>query len=287
MYQGKNKVGLNLLLWTASISEKMNPIAEKIKEAGYDGVEIAMLEPATKPYVNFGKHLRSIDMEITTVFVLGKDEDPIHESKAIRDKAVDKLKWGIDRANDLGAKIICGPTHSAFGHFRNQAPSEDEYMRSADVLFAAGEYAAQSGVIFTVEAINRFECYLCNTTTQLSKLLTMVGHPNVRAMFDPHHANMEEKNFRDAIRVIRNNLAHVHISENDRGTPGAGHIQWDEIFSALSEINYRGWFTIEAFSRNDPAFANAINVWREYSAPWDIVTGGLAFIKSMQQKYQL
>ena len=55
--------------------------------------------------------------------------------------------------------------------------------------------------------------------------------------------------------------------------------EWEDIFSTLKSIQYNGWFTIEAFSRNDPDFANAINVWREYSSPWDIAENGLAFIK--------
>ena len=144
---------------------------------------------------------------------------------------------------------------------------------------AAGEYAAQAGIILALEAVNRFECYLCNTMAQLAKMVKAADHPNVTAMYDTHHANIEEKKNGDAIRLIAPVLSHVHISENDRGTPGDGHVDWDETFSTLAQINYGGWLTIEAFSRNDPDFANAINVWREYSKPWDIATNGLAFIK--------
>ena len=113
------------------------------------------------------------------------------------------------------------------------------------------------------------------------------NHPNVRAMFDTHHANVEEKKFSDAITTIAPLLSHVHISENDRGTPGDGHVQFDEVFSSLANINYKGWLTIEAFSRNDPDFANSIGVWREYSRPWDIAEKGLKFIKAMSLKHQL
>jgi D-psicose/D-tagatose/L-ribulose 3-epimerase len=106
-------------------------------------------------------------------------------------------------------------------------------------------------------------------------------------MFDTHHANIEEKNFNNAISTIAPLLAHVHISENDRGTPGDGHVDFDEAFSNLARINYTGWLTIEAFSRNDPDFANAIGVWREYSKPWDIAEKGLKFIQQMRSKHAL
>jgi D-psicose/D-tagatose/L-ribulose 3-epimerase len=122
---------------------------------------------------------------------------------------------------------------------------------------------------------------------QLTRLILAADHPNVRAMFDTHHANVEEKKFNEAISTIAPLLSHVHISENDRGTPGDGHVHFDDVFSALAKINYKGWLTIEAFSRNDPDFANSIGVWREYSKPWDIAEKGLKFIKEMSMKHQL
>lgn len=285
--KGINKVGFNLLLWTASISEKMNPITDKIKEIGYDGVEVCLGEQKTQPYIDFGKYAKSVGMEVTSVAVVSKDEDPISESAAVREKALDRLKWIVDRSNDMGSHLVCGPLHSAFAFFRAHAPTEDEYKWSAEVLHKAGEYAAKTNTIFTIEALNRFECYLCNTVAQLSKLVALTDHPNIKPMFDTFHANMEEKTSAAAIEALRGKLAHVHISENDRGAPGEGHIKWDEVFSALSKINYRGWFTIESFSRDDVAFANSINVWRQYSEPWDVVKKGLAVIRSMQNKYKL
>jgi D-psicose/D-tagatose/L-ribulose 3-epimerase len=122
---------------------------------------------------------------------------------------------------------------------------------------------------------------------QLVNLVKRVDHPNVKAMFDTHHANMEEKKFSTAIQTVAPVLAHVHISENDRGTPGDGHILWDETFATLAATGYKGWLTIEAFTRSDPDFANAINVWREYSKPWDMAENGLTFIRQMSEKHGL
>lgn len=82
-------------------------------------------------------------------------------------------------------------------------------------------------------------------------------------------------------------LGHVHISENDRGTPGEGHIEWNPIFSTLAGVGYEGWLTIKAFTRNDPDFANSINVWREYSEPWDVAEKGFELIQRMKAKHSL
>ena len=280
-----NKIGFNVLVWSAVISDELKPIVDKLKTIGYDGVEFLVGSPAEAAYKSLGNHTRDIGLEVTTVFVVGKDENPVSEIAAIRAKALDRIKWAIDRTYDLNATILCGPFHSAHAIFAKRAPEDREYEWSGEVLRSAGEHAAQAGITLGLKALNRFECYLCNTMEQLTRLVKTANHPNVKAMFDTHHANIEEKNFKQAILTIAPLLAHVHISENDRGTPGDGHVNFDEAFSNLAKINYQGWLTIEAFSRNDPDFANAIGVWREFSKPWDIAEKGLQFIKQMRSKH--
>jgi D-psicose/D-tagatose/L-ribulose 3-epimerase len=284
----KNKIGFNLLVWSGGIPDTFWSVTERLKQTGYDGIECFMEERDTNVYRKFGGHLATLGLEATCVLGVGPDENPVSESSAVRRKAVDRLKQAIDCAEAIGSKIICGPFHSAFADFANRRPPEDrEYSWSAEVLHAAGEHAAKANVVLTVEALNRFECYLCNTMDQLTDLVKRAAHPNVRAMFDTHHANIEEKKLSEAVKKIAPLLAHVHISENDRGTPGDGHIPWDETFSSLAAIKYTGWLTIEAFTRNDPDFANAINVWREYSKPWDMAEKGLKFIKDMGARHGL
>ncbi|MBD0258508.1 MAG: sugar phosphate isomerase/epimerase [Cytophagales bacterium] len=281
------KIGFNVLAWSAGLPDKLRPVTEKLKEIGYDGVEFALDYQSPEVYHRFGEHLRGIGLEATCVMVLSPEENPVSESAAVRAKALDRLRQAIDQSHALGSNIICGPFHSAFATFTRRAPEAVEYQRSAEVLRAAGEHAAGAGITLTPEALNRFECYLCNTMEQLVGLVKAVDHPNVRAMFDTHHANVEEKKLRTAIQTVAPVLAHVHISENDRGTPGDGHVPWDETFATLAAINYQGWLTIEAFTRSDPDFANAINVWREFSEPWDMARNGFTFIKQMKAKYGL
>jgi len=282
-----NKIGFNVLAWSASVSDELKPIIERLKEIGYDGVEFFVGSPDEKAYKEIGEFTANAGLESSTVFVLGPDENPIDPDPKVRAKALDKMKWTIDRSHDLGAKIICGPFHSAFSTFAKRSPNEDEYSRSAEILYQAGEHAKQAGIVLAPEALNRFECYLCNTMDQLLHLITKTNHPNVKAMFDTHHANIEEKNLGDAIRKIAPVLHHVHISENDRGTPGSGHVPWDDTFATLAEIKFKGWLTIEGFTRNDPDFANSIGVWREFSQPWEMAENGYKFIKMMGEKHGL
>ncbi len=67
-----------------------------------------------------------------------------------------------------------------------------------------------------------------------------------------------------AIKTIKKHMIHVHISENDRGTPGKGHVPWAATYKALRAAKYDGWLTIEAFGRAIPALAAATRVWRDF-----------------------
>lgn len=282
-----NKIGFNVLAWTAAVSDDVFPIVERLKTIGYDGVEFYLGSPDAAAYKRMGDFTRDLGLETTTVMTMGKEDNPISESAEVRAKALDKIKWGVDRAYDLNAKVICGPFHSAHTVFVNRPALDQEYALAGEVLNAAADYAAQANIVFALEALNRFECYLCNTMEQLLKLVKAADHPNVRAMFDTHHSNIEEKSYASALDTIAPVLAHVHISENDRGTPGEGQVMWDNAFASLAKIKYQGWLTIEAFSRNDPDFANAIGVWREFSDPWDIAEKGYQFIREMSLKHNL
>jgi D-psicose/D-tagatose/L-ribulose 3-epimerase len=282
-----NKIGFNVLAWTAAVSDDLFPTIDRLKGIGYDGVEFYLGAPDLSAYQRMGEYTRNAGLETTAVVTLGKDENPVSESAEIRAKAVDKIKWAVDRAHALNARIICGPFHSAHTVFVNRPATEREYEMAGAVLREAAEYAKQADIVFALEALNRFECYLCNTVDQLAKLVKAADHPHVRAMFDTHHANIEEKKYGPALETIAPVLAHVHISENDRGTPGDGQVLWDDAFAALAKIQYKGWLTIEAFSRNDPDFANAIGVWREFSDPWQIAENGYKFIREMTEKHGL
>ena len=255
-----NKIGFNVLAWSAEISEQLFPILDRLKAIGYDGAEFFIGDTDQKSCRLVGDYCKKIGLEVTAVTVMGAAENPISPDPAVREKAKEKLNWVLDRAADLGAQVLCGPFHSAFATFASRAPITEEYGWSAEVLQSAGDHGQQLGIVLTPEALNRFECYLANTMEQLDYLLSKVQHPNVQAMFDTHHANMEEKKLGLAIERIAPRLGHVHISENDRGTPGSGHVNFDETFASLKKVGYSGWLTIEGFTRNDPAFANAIGV---------------------------
>lgn len=279
------KIGMNMLLWTTSVDESHYPILEDLKKTGYDGVEIPIGEVPQRNYETIAKMLKDLDLECTAVTSLLADGNPVSADPAVRAKAIEQMKWRIEMAAIMGVQVIGGPFHSAFASFSGQPPTIQERKWSAEVLRPISEYAEQFGIILTPEALNRFECYLFNTLGEIAKLLREVDHPNLKMIYDTHHAHIEEKSMHDVIFENRDLIAHVHISENDRGTPGKGQVHWNQVFNSLKGINYDGWLTIEAFSRNNPEFASGINVWRNFQPTLEeIYRDGYEFIKSRWQE---
>ena len=45
-------------------------------------------------------------------------------------------------------------------------------------------------------------------------------------------------------------INHIHLSENDRGIVGRGHVPWRETFRAIRATGYDGWLTVEAFGQS-------------------------------------
>jgi D-psicose/D-tagatose/L-ribulose 3-epimerase len=77
-------------------------------------------------------------------------------------------------------------------------------------------------------------------------------------MFDTFHANIEEKDIPAALQKCGDRLVHVQLSENDRSTIGAGHVDFAKIIDTLKSMNYQGMLSIEAFSMK----LAAANIWR-------------------------
>ena len=274
------KTGMNLLLWTSHVSQEHFPILRDLKNAGFDGVEIPVFEGDAAHYKRLRQELDSLGLGCTTVTVVGPDANPISPDPKIRKAAVERLAWVIEMNHILGSQRLCGPFHSPLAVFSGAGPTEDEKKRAAETLREVAGLAQKADLTLCIEYLNRFECYFLTTAADAKKLVQAVDHPNFRTMYDTFHAHIEEKRPATAIQTVADVLAHVHISENDRGTPGTGQVNWDESFRTLREVGYDGWLVIEAFGRALPDLAAATRVWRDlFANAKDVYTDGLQLIR--------
>jgi D-psicose/D-tagatose/L-ribulose 3-epimerase len=274
------KTGMNLLLWTTHVTAEHFPLFARLKQTGYDGVELPLFEGDAAHYKVIRKELDNHGLGCTTVTVASPEANPISPDITMRKAAVERLKWAIEMTAILGGENLCGPYHSPLGVFSGIGPTAGEKKHAADVLRQAAEEAQKAKVMLAIEYLNRFECYFLTTAADAKALVQAVNHPHFRMMYDTFHANIEEKHAGPVIAGIAGSFIHVHISENDRGTPGTGHIAWDETFKALRQARYDGWLVIEAFGRALPALAAATKVWRDlFPSPDEVYTQGLRFMK--------
>jgi len=274
------KYGMNLLLWATHVTAEHFPIIEKLKKTGYDGVELPVFEGDEAHYKKIGAELAKQGLRSTAVTVVTPEANPISPDAALRKAGLERIKWAIDMTAAAGGEALCGPFHSPLAVFSGEPPTGDEKKRAAEVMRQAAEYAQTAKVQLCIEYLNRFECYFLTTAADAVALVKAVDHPSFKTMYDTFHANIEEKSQASAIATATGHFAHVHISENDRGTPGTGQVHWDEAFKALKQSQYDGWFVIEAFGRALPALAAATKVWRDlFPNPEEVYTQGLRFMK--------
>jgi D-psicose/D-tagatose/L-ribulose 3-epimerase len=276
------KYGMNLLLWATHVTAEHFPLLARLKKTGYDGVEIPVFEGDAAHYRTVRKELDNQGLQCTTVTIIPTpDKSPISADAAARQAGLDHIKWAIEMNAVLGSGLMCGPFHSPLAVFSGQGPTADEKKRAADVLRQAAEFAASHQVQLGIEYLNRFECYFLTTAAEARALVQAVDHPRFKSMYDTFHANIEEKDLTQTITDFAGHFVHVHISENDRGTPGTGHVAWDETFAALKKVGYDGWLVIEAFGRALPALAAATRVWRDlFPNPEEVYQQGLRFMKA-------
>lgn len=277
------RIGFNLLLWTTHVTEEHFPLFAQLRKVGYDGVEIPLFEGSEAHYRHVGEALRDAGLMATGVTVLPDEQhSAISGSAAARKGALDRIRWAVDCLHAMGGELLGGPFHQPLGVFSGEPPTAAEKDNLVKVHAAAADHAASAGIALSVEPLNRFECYVLNTVADAAEIVRRVNRPNYGLLYDTFHANIEEK---DPVGVIGRHVAainHVHVSENDRGTPGRGHVPFAATFKALKAGGYDGWLTIEAFGRALPALAAATRVWRDffpsreevYSVGFKTVRGG-------------
>jgi D-psicose/D-tagatose/L-ribulose 3-epimerase len=278
------KIGMNLLLWTGHVEEEHVPILRAIKATGFDGVEVPIFDPSdVSHFAKLATMLDDLGLQRTAVALIPDEgHSPISADAAARQGGVEHLTRVIDCCEALGAQALVGPYYQPLGIFSGVGPTDAELDRCAEVHRKIAPRARDAGLICALEPLNRFECYLLNTCEQSSAYLDLLDEDGFGILYDTFHANIEEKDPVAAFHTAweKGHVNHVHISENDRGTPGKGHAKIRETISALKGVGYDGWLTIEAFGKALPELAAATRVWRDFFPNQEeVYTEGYRYIR--------
>ena len=274
------KLGVNMFIWTAAFTPSHLSLLPRIAEHGFDGVEIPLFEAAGFPAAEIRRGLEQHGLECTVCSIVPEGRSLISEDADVRARTRQHLRDTIQAAAEVGARIVDGPLYCPVGYLPGRRRTPDEWRWAIEGYQEVTGALEAYDVTLAIEPLNRFETYFLNTAADAAALCEAVGHPRVGVAFDTFHANIEEKDLAAACRRLGRHLKHVQISENDRGTPGSGHIAWPGLLRALHDLEYDGWLTIESFGPSLGAFSAAVAIWRDIEpTPDAIAFDGIAFLR--------
>ncbi len=278
------KFGINTFVWVSPFrTEVAEEIVEKVKGIGFDILEISIEDPSLVNVDKVKAVLEEKSLDVVVCGAFGLSRNLCSENPELVQNAKVYIKWLVDAAESLGAKVVAGPMYSSVGkaHYDNPSEREKEWKRAVVNMREMADYAESKGVKLALEALNRFETDMINVVSQGLDFINEVGRENVGLHLDTFHMHLEEKSSADAIRMAGDRIFHFHACENDRGVPGTGQVRWDEIFQALKDVDYPGPIVIESFSQDVKEIARAVCIWREIAPSQDaIAIEGLKFLKA-------
>ena len=277
--------GVNCWVWQSPITtDALKNLAPKVKELGFDWIEVPLESIDDMDHAAGAAIIADHGLSVSACAAMGPDRDLIHPDKAIRDNGMDYVRQAIDAAQALGATNLVGPIYSAVG--RTWQQTDDERAQDLDLLVSnlkeLATYADDRGVVMCIEPLNRFETSFVNLADQAIEIIDRVDHAGCQIMLDTFHMNIEEKHLGDAIRAVGSRLKHVHTCENDRGAPGSGTVQWDDVAQGLKDIDYDGPVVIESFTADVKSIARAAAIWRKFAPTQDaLASDGVTFLKGL------
>jgi D-psicose/D-tagatose/L-ribulose 3-epimerase len=277
------RFGASTFIWASPFGDERLDLCRHAAQLGFDTIEACLEDPAALSADRLASAAADAGIEVSVCGAFGPERDVSHEDLAVRSSGLVYLRACVDLAARVGAAYVAGPMYSATGKARLLAPAERRRQRDAAVesLREAADYAGARDVGLAIEPLNRFETDLVNTVEQGLALCAEIDCPNVGLLLDTFHMNIEEKSVADAIRAAGPLLLEFHACENDRGTPGSGHIPWRDVFDALDDIGFDGLITIESFTPEIEEIARAVSMWRPVAASPDaLAADGLRFLRS-------
>jgi len=255
------KFSVHAGLWMAQWTDEITPILKTVADLGYDGVEVSLLGMSDDKAAALGKSVRDHGLEVTCSDGLSIQKDITSDDPAVREAGIEYLKWAIRTTSLIGSRGLAGVLYAPWGVF-DPANKPVRAERSAAAFAAVADELEAHDVTLGLEAINRFETDLLNTSEEAVNMANAAGSSRVGVLLDTFHLNIEEKDIKGAITNAADKLVHFHVSDNDRGVPGSGHVPWDVVKDALDNINYDGWIVAEMFVIAGNPASKDLNIWR-------------------------
>lgn len=263
-----NKLGIFVNFWEKNWACDLGKYIRKAGKIGYDILEFqaqALLEMDKAKMDELKKISADENVELTYSLGLDPRYDVSSADESTRLGGIEYLKNIVERVGYMDGRIISGVSYAGWGCVPKEDLSGDKsaiVSRSVDSMKKIAKTAADYGVTYCVEVVNRYEGCVLNTAAEAVDYVDAVGADNVGILLDTYHMNIEEDSFSDAIHTAGDKLKGVHFGDNNRRCPGRGHIDFDEIAAALKDIGYKDQIVSELFVAKGGEVGRDICVWR-------------------------
>ncbi len=277
--------GVSTWLWTSPFSsEQAETLFPKIKEMGFNTVEIAIEDPSLINPEVIKQELKKNNLSVIICGAFGASRDLSHDDDTIQKNGLQYIEDCLNIAQQSGASFFAGPMYSAVGKARMVSAEQrkTEWDRSVKNLRLACKMAADLGLQLAIEPLNRFESDMINSADDALQLIHEIGHPAAMMALDGFHMSIEERDIEQAVLTAGDKLLHVQVSENYRGTPGTGQTNWQALKNGIKKINYTGAVSIESFTPENKELAGAVCIWKKLADSQDqFAREGLAFLRKL------
>ena len=262
-----NKFGIFMNFWEKNWDADHTKYIKKAADIGFDVLEF-QAQPLLEMSDDKIRSLKALADEVGIELTYSLGLDPAYDVSSL-DEA--KRLGGVKYLQDIirkmhvgGGTLLSGVSYAGWGTpegiINDKRPYWEQSIKSMKEILKVAE---ECGVTYCVEAVNRFETCLINTAKEALDYVSELDSPNIGVLLDTYHMNIEENNIGDAIRLVGDKLTSFHTGENNRTAPGRGHLNWDEIFGALADINYQGRIVCEPFVMQGGEVGRDIHVFRD------------------------
>jgi D-psicose/D-tagatose/L-ribulose 3-epimerase len=293
-------LGVNTWVWTSPLTDAaLERIAPRVAEWGFDVIELPVEDAGDWDPRRARALLDGLGLKATVVLVMGPGRELVATDAATRSATQDYLRRVVDAAAAVGSPVAAGPAYASVGRTWRMSPRERAGIGAelTEALAPVVGHASAAGVRLAVEPLNRYETSVINTVDQGLEMLADLPAEHCGLALDVYHMNIEERDVAAAVRRAGTGtspeastggggrIAHVQVCANDRGAPGADHLDWSGILGALDETGYTGPLVIESFTADNASIATAASVWRPLAATQDaIAVDGLAFLRALSRR---
>jgi D-psicose/D-tagatose/L-ribulose 3-epimerase len=279
------KVGVSAFAWTEQFTPSHVDLIPQVRDRGFDGFEIPMFNPADLPVRAIRNAFEAADLEGTVCAILPKDINPISPDASVRRKSLAHLIACVETTRELGAHLLGGPLYAPIGYLPSHRRNQNEWDWAVECFQALGSAAERNDLTLSIEPVNRSESHFLMKAKDAQALCKDIGNPRIGVTIDTFHANIEEKSIPDAVTMLGRDLKHIHLSENDRGLLGSGHIDFIGIVGALLHNEYDGILVIEGFgySPNQPVSPGYLLADLTVS-PDEIAAAGVSYVKDLLRR---